>query len=346
MATVCVGIDIGSSKSAICALDKLTGETKYEREVATEAEAIVRALKSIEGELEVHFESGELARWMYKLLKPHAKEVCVSHPKSNAYIARDPLKDDPLDARKLALLKRAGLVHAIYMSDDDDIYEFKRLVQHYERLTQGEVRQKNQIKARLRGYGIITRGREVFAASARSEWLSKVPSDLGRISLEQSFAVLDAALAGQKQALKALRTASKRFPPIRRFQTMPGIGLILACVFFAYIQDPERFKTRQRLWRYCRLGIARQMSSGKPLGPECLDRNGCPALKNLSRQAFLGAMSTKKMNAFKTAYAESLERTHHKDHARLNVQRRILLVLWKMWLNGRDYKEKNDDLKG
>jgi len=109
MATVCVGIDIGSSKSAICALDKLTGETKYEREVATEAEAIVRALKTIGGELEVHFESGELARWMYKPLKPHAKEVCISHPKSNAYIARDPLKNDPLDARKLALLKRAGL---------------------------------------------------------------------------------------------------------------------------------------------------------------------------------------------------------------------------------------------
>ncbi len=136
MALVCVGIDIGSSKSAICALDKATGATLYERSVATEASALVRALKSIPGELEVHFESGELARWMYKVLKPHAVEVCVSHPKSNAYIARDPLKDDPLDARKLAELKRADLVHAIYMSDDDDTYEFKRLVQHYERLTQ------------------------------------------------------------------------------------------------------------------------------------------------------------------------------------------------------------------
>ncbi len=346
MATVCVGIDIGSSKSAICALDKLTGKTLYEREVATDAGALVRAIKSVEGQLEVHFESGELARWMYKLLKPHVTDVSVSRPKSNAYIARDPLKNDPLDARKLAELKRAGLVHAIYMSTDDDIYEFKRLVQHYERLTQGEARQKNQIKARLRGYGIITRSCEVFSASVRPQWLAKVPSELGRIALEQSFAVLDAALTAQKQALKALRMASKRFPPISRFQTMPGIGLILACVFFAYIQDPKRFKTRQRLWRYCRLGIARQMSSGKPLGPECLDRNGCPALKNLSRQAFLGAMLTKSMNAFKTAYAESLERTHNKDHARLNVQRRILLVLWTMWLNGQDYKEKNDDLKG
>lgn len=340
MATVCIGIDIGSSKSAICALDKLTGKTLYEREVATEAEAVARALKSIAGELEVHFESGELARWLYKLVKPHATDVCVSHPKSNSYIARDPLKNDPLDARKLAELKRAGLVHPIYMAADDDVYEFKRLVQHYERLTHGQARQKNQIKARLRGYGIVTRGRDVFSASSRPNWLSQVPSELGRIAVQQSFGVLDAAVMAQKQALKALRTASNRFPQIKRFQTMPGIGLILACVFFAYIQDPERFKTRQRLWRYCRLGIARQMSSGKPLGPECLDRNGCPALKNLSRQAFLAAMATKKSNAFKTAYAASLERTHDKDHARLNVQRRILLVLWTMWLNGQDYKER------
>jgi hypothetical protein len=59
----------------------------------------------------------------------------------------------------------------------------------------------------------------------------------------------------------------------------------------------------------------------------------------MSRTAFLGAL--KSDNRIRRAYLSSLARTQNKDHARLNVQRKILTLLWTLWKNGNDYQENH-----
>src|SRR5436190_21651798 len=56
--------------------------------------------------------------------------------------------------------------------------------------------------------------------------------------------------------------------------TAPGLGVVGAHVFAAYICDPTRFDTPAGLIRYCQLGIRDRSSDDKPLGYEQLDRHG------------------------------------------------------------------------
>jgi len=51
-------------------------------------------------------------------------------------------------------------------------------------------------------------------------------------------------------------------------------------------------------------------------------------------------LRSKRDNAFKRAYALSLERTHSETHARLNVQRKFASVLRAMWLQMSPYRDE------
>jgi transposase len=264
----------------------------------------------------------------------------VCHPKSSAWIAKDPLKRDRLDALKLAELLRMDLVHEVYFSDDDHRTLFKQIVQHYDDITQQEVRLKLKIKARLRAQGVIARGLDVYTSVGRGEPLGKVRYGAAREAIEQLYSLLDHSLKARGEAKRLMRQESRRYPEIALLEGAPGVGLIGACRFSAYIQTPFRFSTKRKLWRYCKLGITDRRSDGKSIGRQALDWNGNGKLKEMSRSVFLGALKSKGENAFKTSYRKALETTHDKDHARLSTQRKILTVMWTLWKRGEEYKDE------
>jgi len=115
----------------------------------------------------------------------------------------------------------------------------------------------------------------------------------------------------------------------------------VAAIFCAYVKCPERFSDSRKLWRYSRLGITQCISGGKDLKRQRLDRMGNGSLKAISLTAFRGAMRTTGDNRFKRAYANTLANTGSEVHARLSVQRKILQVMWAMWLHGTPYDDKN-----
>ena len=121
--------------------------------------------------------------------------------------------------------------------------------------------------------------------------------------------------------LKAINAKSK-YPEIKEFKKMPGIGEILLHVFDAFIQTPHRFTNKRQLWRYCRLGIIDHSSDGKPLGYKRLDRSGISELKSLTYQAWMSTL--KGDNEVKRFYSKSLQRTFNRVHARLNTQRKTM----------------------
>ena len=120
------------------------------------------------------------------------------------------------------------------------------------------------------------------------------------------------------------------FPEIGRLRTVPGVGVIGAHLFVAFIQEPDRFARAQQLFRYCRLGIRERSSDGKPLGYQQLDRQGHGVLKAVSYRAWLAAMKRKQGPVYEF-YAQSLARTGDQVHARLNTQRKLLLTLLVLW---------------
>lgn len=334
---VYAGLDVGSSTCHVVVLDR-EGSNLHDQKFNTSEANLIQVFEGIQGQVQVHLEASELAGWIRRVLIGRVARVVVSHAKTIAWITKDPLKRDQVDAFKLADLLRMGRVHEVYYANDDERTVFKQIVRHYDDITDQETRLKRKIKARFRVQGVIPRGEQVFG-EGRQGFLSQVHSSAAQEAIGQLYTLLDHCLQAQKDALKLMRRESRRYPEILLFDDVPGVGLIGACRFSAYIQTPHRFSSKRKLWRYCRLGITDRSSDGKSIGRQSLDFNGCGRLKDMSRKSFHGAMRTKKDNAFRRFYSKSLRATHDADHARLSTQRKILAVLRAMWMGGTKYSD-------
>jgi transposase len=198
---------------------------------------------------------------------------------------------------------------------------------------------KLQLKAHYRQWGVIPTGSLVYGRSGRGKYLAQVRPAGVRAQLQMLYQALDSALEVEHQARRLMGQLGKAYAEVRRLQTVPGVGVIGAHLFVAYIQEPARFETAQQLFRYCRLGLRDRSSDGKPLGFQQLDRCGHGVLKAVSYRAWLMAMK-RKAGAVYEFYLASLERTHNEVHARLNTQRKVLQTLWVLWQQQREFDPK------
>lgn len=229
-----------------------------------------------------------------------------------------------------------GELKEIYHAQEDHRAVFKSATQHYLYIRKRQVALKQKIKATFRRWGVFrVEGHSIYHAEGRKAFLDRLAHKAVRGQLLNLYQLLDTTLQAQKEAKRQLTRLGGRYEEIKEFQKIPGIGPIGAHLFDAFIQTPYRFKTRQKLWRYCQLGIRSRTSDGKPLGYEELDPTGRSELKALSYRAWLTALRTE--NEVHTFYEQSLRRTRNTIHARLNTQRKILATLLSLWKNKSAY---------
>jgi len=336
--TLYVGLDLGSSFcwQSIIGAD---GAVRSSRVVRTGEQQLRDAFAGFEGEVRVHMEAGELADWASSVIAPLVSGVVVSHPRSLAWIGKDSVKDDRVDAGKLAELLRLNRVHEVYCERDGERRVFRHLVTHQEQASREQARRKSKIKARLRTLGVIRKDSALFTTAGQSELLESIEQPEIKQMIAQSFDVLNRMIGCEGEARRAMLEYAKRFPEVRLLQTAPGIGAVTACRFVGYLQTPRRFSNKRKLWRYCRLGITRRESNGKRLSHPRLDSAGVGSLKDVSRKAFEAARRCKGDNSFKRCYEQSLENTKNAVHARLATQRKILACLRAMWIANRPYRD-------
>lgn len=258
----------------------------------------------------------------------------------NAWIARDPGKNDRVDSEKLAELARTGNYRPVIHLESLQMVHFKMAVKQYEETTEDVARQKTKIKALYRTQGIITTGNEPWGRR-REDFLGSISCGLVPTMLLE-LEKLDWLMACKARMRRRLAELAKQFPIVARLQAMPGCGLISAVRLVAYIGDPHRFSSKRKLWRYARLGIVRPETGGKPIGRERLDKRGCGSLKDASRTIFNRACATRRDNLIKRSYRRCLANTGNDVHARLTCQRKILAIAWAMWRDDTAYDDNLD----
>jgi len=304
---------------------------------STSEQNIIEALKSIKAkEKYLAMEEGNLAYWVAQVSKPYVTEVISSDPKENALIFRSSRKLDKIDTRKLCRLLRLGELKRVYQPANDHRAIFKAAVQHYIDLRGQQTALKHKIKALYRHWGVTSVEGQAVYGEKRSDYLKMVKQSPIRCLLINLYSLMDEAESKQKNAFKTVKQLGQKYPEIKEFQKIPGVGEVLAHTFDAFIQTPHRFADKHKLWRYCRLGITERSSDGKPLGYKKLDRSGIPELKALSYRAWLAAM--KGDNEVKRFFSDSYRRTLNRVHARLNTQRKITAVMYGIWKRGEAYR--------
>jgi len=340
MSTVYIGIDLAAKECVAAVIDR-KGKLICVREFPTSEKHLAAFMQDYEGRAVVLLEECDLAYWARRVILPYAQKVEVADPVRNAWIHKDPIKNDKIDARKLAEIAQMGNYHPVYHTPDERIYALHMAVKAYEQLTKDAVAEKNRIKAKLRAQGIISEGARIYGVRGRAEALARVGDPEVRGIIAADYEHLDFLLSERAKAKRRFLSLAAHIPVVRAFQEIPGVGPVVAAVFCAYVKCPQRFSDVRKLWRYSRLGITQCISGGKELRRQRLDRRGCGALKDASMTAFLGAMHAGGDNRFKRAYAQTLENTGSATHARLTVQRKILAVMWAMWLYGTPYDDGN-----
>ncbi len=280
-----------------------------------------------------------LGRWLAQVAKPHVADAVVCDPRANHHISRHHHKCDEEDGYGLAHLHRLGALKAVWQPRSNERAVFKCAAQAYLDAVHRQTALKLQLKAHFRQWGVIPQGSTVYSQGARGGWLAQVKEAGVRAQLQILYEQLDSALEGEHKARRLMVQLGQQLPELARLRTLPGVGVIGAHVFVAFIQEPGRFATPAELWRYCRLGIRERSSDGKPLGYQQLDRTGHGVLKAISYRAWLMAMKRKR-GAVYEFYSQSLERTADPVHARLNTQRKVLHTLRVMWERQADFDAK------
>jgi hypothetical protein len=118
--------------------------------IETNASMILQFIEGLRGDLQVTFEEGTSAAWLYDLLKPHVTKVVVCDPQKNASM-REGNQSDEIDARRLA-----------------------ELVRSYLTVTKDLGRVMTRVKAIYRSWAIPCTGKQVYASRHRAEWLGKI----------------------------------------------------------------------------------------------------------------------------------------------------------------------------
>src|SRR5207244_10941548 len=125
MDKVYVGLDLGSSSFQQAAINR-DGAVTMNRRFPTSEANLRTAFAGLRGEIQVHLEAGELAPWAAAVIAPLVKRVVCSHPKDNAWIAKDGDKCDRVDAYTLDELLRLNRFKQLHYARDPSRRNFSR----------------------------------------------------------------------------------------------------------------------------------------------------------------------------------------------------------------------------
>jgi transposase len=342
MKTYYIGADVHSNSTelAIEYKDKLVG--RYS--VPTTVPAIKQVLSSVEGKKHLTMEEGPMAGWLCRSLKDTVDEIIVCDPRRNKLICSDGDADDKIDAGKLASLLRGGFLKAIYHSNDIHRVELKQWVNLYHDRVRDAVRNINKLRGKCRQFGLSISRSVLRKPEYRRRWLIKANNPILQKQLELLWIGYDAAAQQVRIARRQLNILAKRYQIIKQWSALPGIGLIRAITHFAYLDTPWRFKRKNRLWKYCGVGLQRTASGsdkkGKPKPaklqlPWAVNR----ILKNVTLGAALSAINQNK-NIFRDYYERMISDEVVPSNARHAVARKMLTVMYGMWKTNSVFDKK------
>jgi len=202
-----VGLDVHQSTISVAVLNA-EGRLVMQSVIATQAAAILDFIAGQRGTLQVTFEEGTHAAWLYDLLVRRVARLVVCNPRQNALL-KSGNKSDPIDARKLAELLRAGMLSPVYHGENST-GGLQQLVASYTALTQDTTRVMARIKALYRSQAIACAGKKPLGKRHRQQWLEKLTAAGQRQRAEWLYAELDAVQGLRRQARQALVAENRK----------------------------------------------------------------------------------------------------------------------------------------
>jgi hypothetical protein len=339
-----IGMDVHQATISVAVRNE-AGKVVMESVIETKAATIVEFVRAVRGKVFVTFEEGASAAWLYELLKPHVAQVVVCDPRKNALLKAGN-KNDRVDARKLSDLLRAGLLSPVYHGESG-IRTLRELARSYLALTQDVTRVMNRIKGLYRSWAIACAGRKVYSQRYRSAWLKQLTQAGAHRRAEWLYQQLDALQPLRRQARRELLAESRKHPAHARLRQIPWLGPVRVALLIAFLQTPDRFRTKRQIWGYSGFGLRGRISGEyrvaegglqhvkRQPSQRGLSENHHPVLKELFKSA--ATIASASAGPFGDFYAALLKTGMRPAMARLTVARKMAAIVLAIWKKGEDF---------
>jgi hypothetical protein len=310
---------------------------------ATEESAILEFFGGMRGSVQVTFEEGTQAQWLYDLLAPKVDRVLVCDRRGEK---KQGNKGDERDADHLSNDLRRGNLRAVYHGSTHRV-ALKELARAYLNLVEDSTRTMQRLKSLFRARGIEARGLVVYQSKNRSEWLAKLPDRAVCFRAQMLYGQLDVLRELRPRAKAAMIAEARRDPAWKILIGIPFFGPVRVSLLLATMQTPWRFRTKRNLWAYAGLAVVTRSSAdyqlleGRPVRrrrapmTRGLNRNHNRILKNVFKGPATAAAS--RSGPLQEFYRGMIARGMREELARVTLTRKLAAVTLRLWKKGERY---------
>jgi transposase len=260
------GIDLHARSMYVCILNQ-DSEIMLHRNMKACPETFLKAIAPYREEIVVAVECIFTWYWLADLCAQEGIPFVLGHALYMKAIHGGKAKNDKIDAHKIAVLLRGGMLPQAYVYPAA-MRATRDLLRRRMYLTRKRAELLAHIQNTNSQYNLPEIGKKLAYKANRDGVAERFPDPAVHKSME-----VDLALLGYYEPLLRdlelhIVKAAKQHDPntLYLLQTVPGIGKILSLVLLYEIHDIQRFPSVQDFVSYCRLVKCAKESAGKRYG--------------------------------------------------------------------------------
>lgn len=261
------GIDLHARSMYVCILSQ-DGEILLHRNMKTSPEMFLKALAPYREDLVVAVECIFTWYWLADLCAREAIPFVLGHALYMKAIHGGKAKNDKIDAQKIAVLLRGGMLPQAYVYPAD-MRASRDLLRRRIHLVRKRAELLTHVQQTNRQYNLPEIGKDIAYKTNRPGVAERFADPAVQKSVEVDLALIDYYDQLLRDLELAIVQTAKQHDAntLYLLQTVPGIGKILSLVLLYEIHDIARFPRVQDFVSYCRLVKCAKESAGKRYGP-------------------------------------------------------------------------------
>jgi transposase len=327
-----VGLDIHRDQCEVAIVEygKVRSAGRFRSSVAE----VQRFAEGLGGEDWVGLEATAGADAIARLIEPHVARVVIANTRRLQAISGAKVKTDRRDARTIARLLAGGLLEPVWTPDEAS-RALRRVLARRAALLRARTRAKSETHA------VLTRNlcpavpvTDLFGRGGR-RWLTQLEVPLDeRLTIDGCIRQIDfldaeVAVLDRIVAERALDSAD-----VRRLMSVPGVNVLTAATFMAWIGDVSRFPSPRHLVGYIGLDPKTRQSGAAPARHGHISKEGASEVRHVLGEAVWSVVATPgPMRAF----YQRLRARRGPQIAATAVARKLAVLFWHMLTRGEDY---------
>ncbi len=260
------GIDLHARTMYVCILNQ-AGDILVHQNMKSSPDALLRTIAPYRDDIVVAVECVFTWYWLADLCAREGIPFVLGHALYMKAIHGGKAKNDKIDAHKIAVLLRGGMLPQAYVYPAE-MRATRDLLRRRMYLTRKRAELLAHIQNTNSQYNLSEIGKKLAYKANRDGVAERFPDPAVQKSIE-----VDLALLGYYEPLLRdlelhIVKAAKQHDAhtLYLLQTVPGIGKILSLVLLYEIHDIQRFPSVQDFVSYCRLVKCAKESAGKRYG--------------------------------------------------------------------------------